>query len=116
MFWILAIAFLIVILDFTGFKLDEETQNIIYSEDAEAVPDTNEIQEKKPKKKNKNNENKTKQEKSKSKSTVTKPKNDNKTDNKKQPNPRPSYSEDIEIKIDTEDIAQEAVDVLENLY
>lgn len=115
MFWIFAIAFLIVILDFTGFKLDEETQNIIYSEDAEAVPDTNEIQEKKPKAKGKTKGN-PKQEKPKTKKTEPKQKENNKLNTEKQPNLQPSDSDDIELKIDTEDIAQEAVDVLENLY
>ena len=102
MFWILAIASLIAMLDVTGFKLDEETQNIIYSENSEDVPDANkddiEIKEKKPSKpRGKSNKSKAK------------------LDMEKKPNLQPDETE-VELEIDTDDLEEEAVGFLKELY
>lgn len=109
MIWFLVIAGLIAMLDVTGFKADEETINVIYSQDGEGEQNsTSEPKAEEQPKASKPVENK---------EEVKETDNDIRKPHKQQRIKTEAVDDFIEIEVDDEDsIRSDAFDALNNIY
>lgn len=111
MIWFLVIAGLIAMLDITGFKADEETINVIYSQDGEGEQNsTSEPKSESQPKASKPVEKKEKEEVKETDNDIRKP-------HKQQRIKTEAVDDFIEIEVDDEDsIRSDAFDALNNIY
>lgn len=111
MFWILIIAGLIVILDITGFKADEETINVIYSQDGEGEQNSASTVEPKEEPTGKEVPKESKAKKTANKEeeeSIQKPQRRVKTEAKQ--------NEFVDIEVEDEELTADALDALNKIY